>query len=312
MNRVTIISLMAAILLSTCLDAPRDNVYDPENPDRAYMSVVMYEFGLYPMEGAVACLTQEGEIIKADTSDLLGQVEFEEIVPGIYGISGEALHYSAAAYFPESIWAGEYITDLRMEFHTLDFEDDSQGTSSPYRFEPTHGAWAIIEDNQQPGAHSTPQVYTSIDSSSNECAITLCEPEAHKFMFEARMKVSESSGSNWQAGVIFRYQDENNYYSFTVSPETTFCSLVLNGQHTYIRIRVRESAPDIWQNMQVEHREGDYTIRLSIDDVVVFSLIDDIFAGGRVGLIASDCNQPSPVYVNFDDVTLDLTHLYMP
>ena len=311
MNRVTIISLMAVIFLS-CLDAPRDNVYDPENPDRAYMSAVMYEFGLYPMEGVAAYLTQEGEIIEADTSDIFGQVEFEEIVPGIYGLTGEALHYSPTIYFPESIWAGEYIADLRMEFHTLNFEDDSQGTSSPYRFEPTHGTWAIIEDNQQPGAHSTPQVYTGIDSSLDESAITLCEPEAHKFIFEARMKVNESSGLNWQAGVVFRYQDENNYYSFTVSPETTFCSLVLNGQHTSIRIQARESAPDIWQNMQVEHQEGDYTIKLRIDDVVVFSVTDNIFAGGKVGLIASDCNQPSPVYVNFDDVTLDLTHLYMP
>ena len=311
MNRATIISLLAVVFLSTCLDAPRDNIYDPKNPDRAYMLATAYEFGLYPLEGAIVFLTHESEIVRTDTSNDIGEVEFDEIVPGVYGISGEVLHFSSVSYLPDSIWAGEYITDLRIEFRTLEFEDDIPNTSSPHRFEPIHGIWAITEDAQHPEAHSTPNVYKGVDSSSNESAIALCEPEAHKFLIEAKLKVEESSGPTWQAGIIFRYQDEYNYCSFTISPETTFCSQVINGQHTYTRIKVHESTAGTWQCLLVECHEMYSMMKMYIDDDVIFSLTDNIFTGGKVGLIASDNDQPSPVFVNFDDVTLDLTQPYV-
>jgi hypothetical protein len=311
MNRLTIISLLAVIFLSTCLDAPRDNIYDPKNPDRAYMLATVYEFGLYPLESALVYLSHDGEIVRTDTSNDLGEVEFEEIVPGVYGLTGEVQHYSSVSYLPDSIWAGEYITNRRIEFLTLAFEDDILNTSSPHRFEPIYGAWAITEDTQHPEAHSTPQVYTCVDSISNESAFALCEPETYKFFFEAKLQVKESSAPTWQAGVIFRYQDENNYLSFTITPETTFCSQVINGQHAYTRVKAHESTVGTWRSLQVECHEVYSMMKMYIDDVVIFSLTDDIFVGGRVGLIVSDNNQPSPVFVNFDDVTLDLTQPFM-
>ena len=310
MSRPTIISLLAVFALSTCLDAPRDNIYDPKNSDKAYMLATVYEFGQFPLESALVCLTHEGEIVKAGTSNALGEVEFEEIPPGVYGITGQVLHYSSVLQFPDSIWAGEYITDHRIEFCTLEFEDDIPNTSSPHRFEPICGLWAITEDNQNPEAHSTPQVYTGIDSSSNESTIALCEPVAHKFQFGAKLKVEEYAGPTWQVGLIFRYQDENNYCSFTISPETTFCSQVINGQRTNTRIAVRESAVGTWQYLLAECHQVYSMLKLYIDGVTIFSLPDPAFVDGKVGLIVSNSNQPSPVFVNFDDVTLDLTHSY--
>lgn len=308
MMKASIISIFLLILSTTCIDAPRDNMYDPENPDRAYLSAFVYELGFYPLDAAVVLLTQNSTIVQSDTSDHGGTIEFEEITPGIYDIYAEALYYSTATYPPEGLWAGVYIESLRIELNTLDFEDETLGTSSPHKFEPLTGSWIITEDIQQVETHSVPQVYRGSDSAANDIAISLCRTEAESFLFEANIKVDTSSGNNWRAGFVIRYQDVDNYYIVTISPDTVYCDLVMNGQKTNIHAKVQASIPGVWQKLRMERPAGWIFIRFSLNNALLFSVYDDILSSGRLGLFAYNEEKPAITTAYFDDVTLDLTY----
>jgi hypothetical protein len=307
--RITIIIGIALILVITaCIDAPHDNVYDPKNPDRAYLSVLLYEIGSYPLNDAAVFLTQNSTTIKSDTTDPEGTAEFDEIIPGIYDVRVEALHYSTVTCTAESLWAGVYIENQRIELNTLDFEDETYGTSSPYMFEPLSGPWTITEDLQLPASHSTPKVYCVSNNSANDIAISLCQPETESFLFQAKIKVDTSSGDSWRAGVTMRYQDAGNYYTVALSPDTVYCDLVTNGQKTNIQTKATESDPGVWHTMTIEKPNDWFFIRLTLDNTLLFTVYDNVFPGGQVGLIAYNAAGSSTTTVYFDDVTLDLTY----
>lgn len=298
------------ISLNGCLDAPHDNVYDPKNPNKAYLLLNVNELGLYDLQGAIVSLLVEDSIAQSDTSDELGVVAFEKVDPGVYYLLTEATYYSALEQGPESLWAGAEV-NRKIELVTLDFEDDYAGISSPYRFNAMNGTWTIIADTEQPEAHSAPQVYQGSDINPEEIALSLCDTEALHFLFQIRMKVEITSNENWQAGVVFRYQDEDNCYRLLLSTDTIRCYALINGQHTELRQVVKESNTGEWHTIRVERRDGESYIRIIIDNAVLFSLFDNVFSGGRIGLIVSNGDFFEPTTVNFDDVTIDLTHTHL-
>jgi hypothetical protein len=308
MSKRRIISISLLLTITACLDAPRDNKYDPENPDQAYLSAFVYELGSYPMEAAIVSLTQDNTTIKSDTSDPAGIIEFEDIIPGIYDITAEALYYSAVSYPPESLWAGVYIESLRIELNTLDFEDDTQGSASPYRFEPVTGSWRIDEDNHQPEAHSAPQVYRGLNNITNGNAISLCPTLAESFLFEANVKVDTSSGDSWRAGFVMRYQDLDNHYAITIAPDTVYCDVVINGQKTTIHATAQVSVPGVWQRLRIERPYGWIFIRVSLNNDLMISVYDNMLSGGQLGLLVGNEDVPVSTTAFFDDVTLDLTY----
>lgn len=293
----------------SCLDAPRDNIYDPGNPNKASISLICYELGSYTLAGAIVNLLHDNEIVASDTTDEHGVAVFEEIDPGVYYLRGIAPYYRAIEYGPESLWASVQISDYRMKFLTLDFDDDPVGTASPHRFLSVSGIWAVEDYIEEPQAHSTPHVYQGIDSTTSY-ALSLCEPEAQDFLLEVHLKVAASSENNWQAGVVFRHQDNNNCYLLLITPEQAYCYSVVNGQVMVLRVIDRIFAVDSWHVLRVERRESEPMIRVIIDEAVLFSVYDNIFTDGRSGLIVSNGEGPAPVTVSFDDVTLDVTHTH--
>jgi hypothetical protein len=308
MRRITIISTMLILAITACIDAPRDNKYDPQNPDRAYLSAYVYELGSYPVEYAIVVLMQDSMAVRSDTSNFEGIVEFEEIIPGIYDIHAEALYYSAVDYPSESLWAGIYSESLRIEFNTLPFEDEAQGTHSPHGFEVLNGAWMITEDIQQPEVHSVPQVYGSSVSTANDTAIALCQTEAENFLIKAHIKIDTSSVDSWRAGIVMRFRDLNNYYTVTLSPDSVYCDLVFNGQKTNIHARAHEAIPGIWQELCVERPYDWIFMRIILNGAIIYSIYDNVLSGGSMGLIACNGEEPGATTVHFDDVTLDLTY----
>ncbi len=300
-----------SLFLITCLDAPRDNMYDADNPNKAYLSMNFYELGLYPIEGSVVHLIQNDTIVKSDTTDSSGIADFEEIDPGIYYIAATTEHYQTIESGPESLWAGFYVVDHRMEFLTLHFEDDLLGIPSPHRLTTESGYWAVVVSDEEPQAHSTPHVYLGNDSMPSGCALSLCEFDAQHFLFSVKLKMLGTEESNWNTGVVFRFQDKYNYYALTLSPDTTYCYVLKDGQLSYLRVIARETKVDTWHNIKVEHRDGEPTIRINVDDAVYFALYDNILSGGRVGLIVSDDDGPTPASTYFDDFTLDLSYSHV-
>lgn len=299
-----------ALTLQTCLDAPHDNIYDPENPNKVHVSLNVNEIGLYELQGAIVSLLCEDTVAYSDTTDEQGTVEFEEMNPGIYYLRAEATYFSAVQQGPDSLWAGDEV-NYRLELRTLDFEDDIPGTPSPHRFAAETGTWVIGEDDGQSEAHSVPNVYQGIDSSSQETALSLCDTEAQYFLIETELKVDTASAENWQVGIVFRYEDGDNCYILLLSCSTINCYRRIGGQQTLMHTAAIEMHVDEWHTIMAERRDGENYIRIRIDDYLLFSMYDDMLSGGQVGLIVSNGADSSPVIVNFDDVTIDVTNTHI-
>jgi hypothetical protein len=304
------IACVIALCAICCLNAPHDNPYDPQNPNKAYLSVTVNELGLFDLQDATVSLVHEGSTVQSDTSDEHGSVVFEEVDPGIYYLHAEAAYYSAVEQGPESLWAGFEIS-REIEMLTLNFDDEAAGVSSPHHLSFVTGTWQIIEDNDQPEAHSIPHVYQGIDDRPEEVAISLCDTAAQYFLIEAKLKVETSSSEHWRTGVVFRYQNATNCYRFLLSPDTVQCYSLINGQLNDIRTVGRETAVGTWHTLRVGRRQGEGLIRIQLDNEQMFTLYDNIFLGGKVGLIVSNDDDFISTVVEFDDVSIDLLYSYI-
>jgi hypothetical protein len=96
--------------------------------------------------------------------------------------------------------------------------------------------------------------------------------------------VTIKSTDNDAIGVMFRYQDENNYYRFTWDKERSTRNLVKceNGQFT---ILAQDSVPYVTgKNYQVKISAQGSLLQVSIDGSPVFSVNDGTFSSGTIAL----------------------------
>ena len=298
------------LCMNGCLEAPHDNPYDPQNPNKAYLSVSVDELGVFDLQGATVKLIQDASTIQTDTSDEHGIVVFDNIDPGIYHLRAEATYYSAVEQGPETLWAAFEIS-RRIDITTLHFDDESPGVSSPHHLTSITGTWKIDEDHNQPEAHSIPNVYQGMDIDPEGIALSLCNTASQSFLIEAKLMVDPASSENWLAGVVFRYQDASNYYILLLSPTGVQCYTLVNGQVNDIRIMDRELNVDVWYTLRVGRNQNEGLIRIRLDDDNLFALYDNVFLGGHVGLVVSNGDDLPPVIVSFDDVSINLMYSYV-
>jgi len=96
--------------------------------------------------------------------------------------------------------------------------------------------------------------------------------------------VTIKSADNDIIGIMFRYQDENNYYRFSWDKERSYRRLVkcVNGQFTLL---AQDSVPYvIGQNYQVKIVAQGSTLQVSIDGSPVFSVNDSSLSSGTIAL----------------------------
>ena len=112
--------------------------------------------------------------------------------------------------------------------------------------------------------------------------------------------VTIKSNDNDIIGIMFRYQDENNYYRFTWDKERSTRNLVKceNGQFT---ILAQDSVPYVTgQSYQVKISAEGSSLQVSIDGSPVFSVNDNTFSSGTIALYSWG-NTGS----YFDDILVD-------
>ncbi len=96
----------------------------------------------------------------------------------------------------------------------------------------------------------------------------------------AKIKSNDNDG----IGIMFRYQDENNYYRFTWDMQRSTRNLVKceNGQFTLL---AEDSVPYVTgQEYQVKIAAQGSTLKLSIDGSQIFSVNDNTFSYGTIAL----------------------------
>jgi len=299
MKRFIPLVLIAAMI--ACWNAPRDNRYDPRNPDKAQITGQALECDNAAVSGAIIELLQNGVVLKTDTCNASGGFEIDNIDPGIYKILANARYFNPIEVYPESLWANTERA-YSITFHTYHFEDDPDGTASPYGFEPENGTWRVTDEFSNPHAHSTPHVYRGDQKDTTGFALTLCEKNLKNLFIKANMIVNDSSSAEWKAGVIFRYRNAYNYYLMQVTHDTVSFIRVLNDTLYLRKMRPLYFPVGTWSTISLRCKE-DSTF-CYINDIYQFGVLDSSFVDGRFGFMLTNGNPDSLTSVNFDDVMI--------
>ena len=96
--------------------------------------------------------------------------------------------------------------------------------------------------------------------------------------------VTIESADDDAIGIMFRYQDVNNYYRFSWDKQRSYRRLIkrVNGQFTLL---AQDSVPyNIGQDYQLEITAQGGTLQVSIDGSSVFSVTDSALSSGTIGL----------------------------
>jgi len=302
MKRIYWILPILIIGMLVCLSPKRDNDWDPDNPDKASV-VGKVEGPDGAIKDAQISLLLNEEMYDSVFTDGEGFYEITEIDPGIYTIHCKAVHFNPVEVCAESLPAGTDTTlDIYMGSMYFGFDEEIEGTQEPFGFSVLSGNWAVIQDAGQPGEHSTPMVYNGKDTVDTDFTVAVFDYKAYDFTLNANLKVVDIAGSEWTAGIIFRYVDDRNFYFLGIAPNSIFLhKRFMNIDHPMDSSVVTIST-ETWYNLKVQ--ACGTNISVFLDDDSVFSVDDNSISGDSVGLWVSNYQTNTTASVNFDDVTL--------
>jgi hypothetical protein len=305
MKRILFPLVLALLIITACLEPDRNAPYDPNNPNKPSLYGYTYDYNWSVLPGATLQL-KLGGVIKYDTvSNDEGWFEFRYIDPGIYELYGESEYYSP---FVETLYlcAGCRDTiDVHFDELYFDFDDEPIGTQQPTRFLRLFGDWQVQEDPGEPDRHSTPNVYNAVHNGGiDPFAIAALRDTLEDFWVSVNIKVLSSS-SSWHAGLVLRYQNENNYYFVHFMPDALSLMKMRNGSLTELaNTHSYTFAADTWYHISAHL--SDNKIMIFIDYEKAFEIYDTpspLYAG-LAGLWLYTSEPTGSATANFDDVHL--------
>ncbi|MFS0723772.1 Ig-like domain-containing protein [Paenibacillus sp. 1P07SE] len=162
-------------------------------------------------------------------------------------------------------------------------------TSDAGRFEVYSGVWDVIDG-----------VYRLSAGESGTDSLSIHErpfDEDYRLAVEASVK-SITNGER-EFSLLFDVQDENNYYAYRLSENREISGIykVVEGQSTRILALNSQVIPGATYRLSVSRIGGSADIYLN--DRFMGQIVDDAFAGGRLGLAGRATN------VHFDRLTVD-------
>lgn len=150
------------------------------------------------------------------------------------------------------------------------------------------GQQKIINDA---AAQSPAQVQSvspaSITVGNNISSVVLL-PESYygDFTWSGYLKTLSSSASDWQAGIIFRYQDIANYYYFSISGSTIRLTKVLSGTPSVLWSQGQTFNFDTWYKLKVV--AAGTSLKVYLNDVLKIDQSDSSFASGYLGFLGQN------------------------
>jgi hypothetical protein len=289
-----------------CLEPPRDNPYDPNNPDKGYLAGTAYDHTEDFLEGAQVTLKIDDVEKYTTQTDFQGNYEFTEVDPGLYALVADAEYYSTLTFADVEIKSYTHIDTFNLYFQELyfDFENEQSGTTEPFGFRQLLGVWQIQEDYGEPAQHTPPMVYAAThDPASAAYALAAVRDTLADFLFGANIKVLASSGWSWRTGLVLRYQGADDYY--LVQFTTSSISLVKIRDGSPLPLAIADTlnfAADTWYYLGV-HVSGN-NIKVYLDLVELFN-VDDTSSPlltGISGLWLKSDDPTQEARANFDDV----------
>jgi hypothetical protein len=116
---------------------------------------------------------------------------------------------------------------------------------------------------------------------------------------------AKNDGSdNNDFGIICRYQDKSSFYAFLVSSDGFYAiAKVVGGEYNLLGLDGMLPSDAIQQGQATNHVRADCvgtTLTLHVNGQQVYSVEDDTYASGDVGLIAGTFDEPG-TDIRFDD-----------
>ncbi len=290
-----ILILTTLIFFAACLKPPRDNPYDPDNPDKAFLAGYVKSADGNIANAAVKMLTMNDSIYAETSTNSEGWYEFKDINPGIYKLIAFAHNFIPVEYSPESLPAGSYDTvDLYLSAMKFTFDDEDPGTIEPKGFEIINGNWRVVNDSTAP---SEPNAYNC----SGQIGISTFVKPVSDFSIGVILKFLSPVDTLSYAGVILRMKDSLNYYSVSVSRKALIFIKVRNGNSIplgYYSLLVNQHQ---WYELWVDVIGSEF--KIYFDNDLKIEKTDTEFSEGTIGLFINK-HTPPTISVNFDDVII--------
>jgi hypothetical protein len=106
------------------------------------------------------------------------------------------------------------------------------------------------------------------------------------------------------AGIVFRYQDMQNFYCLNISADTISFRRIKNDSEVIIRNVPCNFTTDTWFTLGVKTSSTSMKIFVEDDSMPLFIVIDPSFLEGKVGLLVPCQCAGTRTSVSFDDVTI--------
>ena len=308
MKWISIILCLSLLIIAGCLEPPRDNPYDPNNPDKGYLAGTAYDHAGGFLESAAVRLIIGDENKYSTQTDFQGNYEFSEVDPGLYTIVAAAHYYDTLYFENVEIKSYTHNDSFDLYFNNLyfNFESEQVGTAEPYGFRHIIGTWQIQEDYGEPAQHSTPMVYGATNSvSSTAYSLVVLQDTLDDFSIGVNVKILGSSGWSWRSGLILRYQDANNYYLLQFT--TGALSLVKVRDGSPLPIAVIDTltfSADTWYNIAASLIGNRIIVYLNNEELFDINDTTSPLLAGVSGLWLKSDDPTTDARANFDDVRL--------
>lgn len=162
------------------------------------------------------------------------------------------------------------------------FSDAFSGSLS--KWTTVSGTWAIESGEASQSSDVSPPDYKKMVAGDSVWK---------NYYFEAHVNIKTSSG--WFKGIVFRYQDENNYYFFHLdwASQAWFLRKMVAGSRIDIASGSIAVNPNQWYNLTITVNKN--KIRGYIDSTSKADVTDNSLSWGKIGLLADK-------HTHFDDV----------
>lgn len=150
------------------------------------------------------------------------------------------------------------------------------------------GSQKIVGD---PGAQSPSQVHSVVPASvmvgGNISSIALL-PEGYytDFTFSGYLKILSSSPADWQAGIIFRHDDINNYYFWSITGSSMKLVKVLSGTPSVLWSASQTFNTETWYKLKVVTLGT--SLKVYLNDVLKIDQSDSSFGSGYIGFLGQN------------------------
>uniref|UniRef100_A0A7V0Z541 Carboxypeptidase regulatory-like domain-containing protein n=1 Tax=candidate division WOR-3 bacterium TaxID=2052148 RepID=A0A7V0Z541_UNCW3 len=289
-----ILFLLIILFCMVCLKPPRDNPYDPDNPDKAYLTGIVTSPDGRIANAEVKLITDD-TIYAITSTNSEGWYEFKDVDPGVYKLIAFADYFIPAEYSPESLPAGSSDTiELYFCGMKFTFDDDTVGTIEPFDFRRVYGAWKVMPDTTAP---SLPNVYNCY----GERCLALYNKEVSDFSIGVNLKFNNPVDTLSNAGIILRLKDSLNHYVVLASRKILSFVKIKNGNPIILATAPIDILHNQWYELWVE-ASGEH-FKVYFDGELKIDKSDDEFSKGMTGLWVNR-ELPPQISVNFDDVVI--------